>query len=193
MPPHRTSLDGVFRIALLPRAWYHKRMKPPETSAYDALQALLLPNVRVLPEGFALDLTTDPAAWSALLKTLGGRRACRAMAETLCHAYASAFGAAFLFSEGCVAYELRYHLNAYLWTQGLRHLRPLSTLPFSRARLVRSCGSVEIDTNDVYRWSQRLIFRYFFGIRRAYRRTERDPYAVSLGARRIRMPLYRKP
>lgn len=163
--------------------------KEPTT---EAIEALLAPCTRVLPEGFAVDLFLGLAAWDELVRAHGGQRLCRACAVWLCDAYQKAFGEPFLFSERCVAYELWWHLSAYRYAKGLSRVRPFAALPFSRARLDRSCHSVEIDTNDVYRWTQRLIFRYFFGVRAVYRGTDRDPYALPLGKGLCRVPLYRR-
>ncbi len=169
---------------------YDNPMKKKPTT--EATAALLAPCTRVLPEGFAIDLSLDLAAWDGLVRSHGARPLCRACAEWLCDAYRKAFDEPFLFSERCVAYELRWHLSAYRYAKGLSRGRPLASLPFSRARLDRSCHSVEIDANDVYRWTQRLIFFYFFGVRAAYRRTDRDPYALRLWGRLRRVPLCRK-
>ncbi len=156
------------------------------------LIALLSSCVTFLPEGFAVDLSLNPSLWSWFVKSAGGRSFCDAVAEWLCAEFRKQYGSSFLFSESCVSHELRYHLYAYLWTQGLKRLRPLSTMLFSRDRLVRSCHSVEIDVNDAYAWKQRIIFRYFFGIRKEYRRTPYDPYAAFVFGKTRRIPFLHK-
>lgn len=182
----------VFSIASPPHLWYDINMKPSPAPQAKALAALLDPCVKVLPEGFRIDLSQNPGAWNDALRTYGGRMLCSAVAARLCADYRQAFQKPFLFSEHCISHELRYHLLAYLWTQKLCVYRPLSTLLLPRARLERACRSVEIDIGDVYRWSQRVIFRYFFGIRKELRRTDRDPYAVRFGKRLVRIPLVKK-
>ncbi len=178
-------------LALSGRIHYDGSMKNEPTT--QTVTALLTPCTKVLPEGFAIDLSCDLAAWDELVRSLGGRRLCRAAAAWLTEAYQKTFGEPFLFTERCIAYELWWHLSAYRWTQGLSRVRPLAALPFPKKRLERACRSVEIDTNDIYRWSQRLIFRYFWGVRPVYRRTARDPYALPLGGRLRRVPLSRRP
>ncbi len=151
----------------------------------------LLRCTEVLPEGFRIDLTAKPAQWNALSRALGSRRLSCVCAETLARAYERTYREPFLFSARCMAYEFRYHLNAYLWVRGFRKLRPVSTLLLRPAEIERTCHSIEIDRNDVYRLSQRLLFRYFFGIRKGYRRTDRDPYAVERRGTYRRVPFYR--
>lgn len=151
----------------------------------------LLGCTEVLPEGFRIDLSQAPARWNALSRALGSRRLSRVCAETLERAYEQTYREPFLFSARCMAFEFRYHLNAYLWVKGFRRLRHVSTLLLKPQKIERTCRSIEIDRNDVYRTSQRLLFRYFFGIRKGYRRTDRDPYAVETHGRYRRVPFYR--
>ena len=166
--------------------------KSPDPAALETVKARVLADTTIVPEGFSVDLTKAPNAWSDLSRSLGGRALCRAAADVLCAAYRDTYGREFLFSEACVAFELKYHLDAYLYTQGLRRLRHVTTLLFSKARLARSCRTVEIDVRDAYLWKQRLMFRYFFGVRKALRRTPRDPYALRFGDRLMRVPFGKK-
>ena len=163
-----------------------------ERPTKEALDALLLPCTKVLPEGFRIDLSKDPAAWNDAVHRYGGQALCRGCARWFVAAYRETFGEEFLFSVPCMTFELKYHLDAYLWTQGLRTLRHVTTLAIPKRRLERACRSVEIDTGDVYRWGQRLMFRYFFGVLPRYRCTDRDPYAVSIKGRYVRIPFSRK-
>lgn len=155
------------------------------------VKALLLRSTEVLPEGFRIDLKSEVNEWSALSRALGSARLCALCAEALEQAYEQTFSEPFLFSAPCMAYELRYHLNAYLWTQKLRRTRPVSTLILKRNKIAQKCYSVEIDRTDVYRWSQRLLFRYFFGIRKGWLRSPRDPYAVERHGHWLRVPFGR--
>ena len=166
-------------------------MKPLPEPELHTLHALLARCTSVLPEGFRIDLSKEPDAWAALSRAIGSKRLCAAAAAWLSAAYRERFSEPFLFSGRCMTFELRYHLNAYLCVLGLRRTRHVSTLLFSKAALEQKCRSVEIDTNDVYRKSQRLAFRYFFGIAGAYRRTARDPYAKPFRGRYVRIPFYR--
>ena len=166
-------------------------MKPLSEQEATTLSALLARCTAVLKEGFRIDLSKEPDAWAALSRAIGSKRLCRAAAEWLSDAYQRQFSEPFLFSVRCMTFELKYHLNAYLCVKGYRRVRHVTTLLFSKSTLERKCRSVEIDTNDVYRKSQRLAFRYFFGIQRAYRRTVRDPYAKELRGRYVRVPFYR--
>ena len=152
------------------------------------LDALLFSCVTLLPEGFAVDLSLNPGLWSYYVSSFGGKALCDTVAAWLCSAFFEQFGESFLFSTPCVSHEFRYHLYAYLWTQGLKRLRPLSTALFSRKRLIRSCQSVEIDVNDAYRWTQRIVFRYFFSVRKEYQRTDRDPYSIRIFGKYLRVP-----
>ena len=152
---------------------------------------LLLRCTEVLPEGFRVDLSADPDRWAAFVRAFGSKRLCAFVAETLKSMYKKQFSEAFLFSVRCMTFELRYHLNAYLCVKGYRRMRHVTTLLFDRNLIERKCRSIEIDANDVYRLSQRIAFRYFFGIDRIFRRTARDPYAKKLGGVYLRIPFYR--
>ena len=161
------------------------------TEQENPLFALLDRCAEVKAEGFRVDLSQEPDAWARLCRTLGAGRLCKATAQWLSDAYAARFSEAFLFSVRCMTFELRYHLDAYLCVLGYRHVRHVSTLLFRKETLEKKCRSIEIDTGDVYRRGQRLAFRYFFGIDRAYKRTARDPYAANVRGRYVRIPFYR--
>lgn len=152
---------------------------------------LLLRSTEVLPEGFRIDLSERADEWAALSRELGSRRLCAFVAATLKSAYRKRFSETFLFSERCMTFELLYHLDAYLCVKGYRKTRHATTLLLKPDLIERKCASIEIDTNDVYRLTQRLMFRYYFGIDRVFRRTARDPYAKKLGGIYVRVPFYR--
>ncbi|MBQ2201217.1 MAG: hypothetical protein II412_01470 [Clostridia bacterium] len=166
-------------------------MKPLDVNETESAKKLLLPCTEVLREGFRVDLSADPNGWVALSRKLGTRRLCAFVAETLRRMYRERFSEPFLFSARCMTFELLYHLNAYLCVKGYRKTRHITTLLFKKDLIERKCRSIEIDTNDVYRLTQRMAFRYFFGIDGPYRRTDRDPYAKKLGRRYLRIPFYR--
>ena len=148
----------------------------------------LLRCTEILPEGFRIDLSAETEQWNALSRAMGSKALSLACAKTLERAYEKTYREPYLFSARCMAFEFRYHLNAYLAVKGFRKLRHVTTLLLKSARIERTCHSIEIDSGDVGRWSQRLLFRYFFGIREGYRRTARDPYARKCGGRYLRIP-----
>ena len=166
-------------------------MKSLSKTERDEASELLFSCTEVLPEGFRIELSETAERWAALSRAIGARRLCAFLAEALFEAYRKTFGKPFLFSARCMAFEIRYHLNAYLWARGLGRRRHVSTLLIGRARIERACHSIEIDRTDVYRWSQRIAFRYFFGICAEYRKGPDDPYAKQIGGRWVRIPFYR--
>ena len=166
-------------------------MKPLTNRERKQAKKLLRDCTEILPEGFRIDLSEDPARWDAVSRAIGTKRLCAWVSSALSDAYEARYGTPFLFSERCMTFELKYHLNAYLCVKGLRRVRHVSTLPIPKRLLERGCRSVELDATDAYRLSQRLAFRYFFGIRRTLRRTDRDPYAKQIGKTYFRIPLYR--
>lgn len=163
-------------------------MSEPRKTERRRVEALLFSCTDILREGFRIDLSASPEQWNALSRALGSRRLSVLCAEALEEAYEKRYCEPYLFTARCMAFEIRYHLNAYLWAKGARNLRHVSTLLLRRAHIERSCRSIEIDRTDAYRWSQRLLFRYFFGIRKGYRRTARDPYAKRFQNRYVRVP-----
>ena len=166
-------------------------MKRLNESEEKNVKKLLFRCTEVLPEGFSVDLSVDPDGWAALVRDLGSKRLCAFVAQTLKRAYRKRFSETFLFSVPCMTFELMYHLNAYLFVKGLRRRRHISTLLLKKDLIERKCRSIEIDTGDVYRLTQRVAFRYFFGIDRVFRRTARDPYAKKLFGTYFRIPFYR--
>ena len=146
-------------------------------TAEKELTALLRRYGEILPEGFSIDLASAPGRWDRCLKRMGTDKACERMARELCRRYEESFGEPFLFTEACVAREIRYHADAYLAVQSYpRYRRPVTTLLFSREAIRRHCGEVNISLADLRDWKQRLVFRYRSGIRECYRKTERDPF-----------------
>ena len=166
-------------------------MKPLTEKEAKTAEELLLRCTEVLKEGFRVDLSERTEEWAKLSRALGSKRLCAFAAATLSDCYRKQFGEPFLFSAPCMTFELLYHLNAYLCVKGFRRVRHVTTLLFRPTLIERKCRSIEIDTGDVYRLTQRIAFRYFFGIRREYRRTDRDPYAKPRGKRFVRIPFYR--
>lgn len=141
------------------------------------LTRLLDRYTEIRPDGFRIDLAAAHARWDRCLKKLGLSRAYRQMAEHLCRAYEERFGEPFLFTEDCVAREIRYHADAFMATQGYRHYsRHATTLLFSKAALSRHCREIDISTEDTADRKQRLMFRYRSGVRDCYKKTERDPF-----------------
>ncbi|MBR0507915.1 MAG: hypothetical protein IJJ86_04830 [Clostridia bacterium] len=166
-------------------------MKPLTNKERKTAKNLLRDCTEILPEGFRIDLSKDPGRWDAVSRAIGTKRLCAWVSSALSDAYEARYHKPFLFSERCMTFELKYHLNAYLCVKGLRRVRHVSTLLIPKRLLDRGCRSVELDVTDVYRLSQRFAFRYFFGVRRALKRTDRDPYAKKIGKTYFRIPFYR--
>ena len=145
--------------------------------ARQELRALTERSARLMTEGFSLDVATEREAWDRCLKALERGAAYAAVAETLCGLYEQRYGEPFLFSDACVAYEVRYHVEAYLDAVGFPGYRPhLSTRLFDRESLIRHTKEVDISTRDVGDAKQRLMFGYRTGIRDCWRGTEKDPF-----------------
>ena len=127
--------------------------------------------------GFSIDLTVLTERWDQYIKAVGVKRAYALMAAHLCEKYKAMYGREFLFSERCVAYEIEYHVDAYMWSQRFRgYYRNITTWLFKRKDLVLHCKEVDISTEDVDNLKQRLMFRYKKGIRDCYKNTPDDPF-----------------
>lgn len=136
-------------------------------AASELLQTLASQNLTVKPDEISLDLRKEPAQWDAAIRTLGRKKSYTMLADLVCQAYQKQTGQEFLFTESCVAYELGYHINAYLRTQGFRgYPRHITTLFFSRKSLARHCQTVEIEKKSLQDIRQRLVFHYRKGLRR---------------------------
>lgn len=143
---------------------------PEPMNKAEALRRLdsLLETYTTYKEGeIALLLAEAPEEWDRVIKALGRKEAYRRMADLICAGYKERFGRDFLFTEDCVAFELGYHINAYLWCLGYKgYPRHVTHLLFSRAALDRHCRSVEIAEADIHNFRQRTMFRYKKGMRR---------------------------
>lgn len=140
-----------------------------EAEARERLARMTDDSLTVKPGGISLDLRKDPAGWDAVLRALGRKEACRLLAERVRGNYLAQTGKEFPFTEPCVAYELGYHISAYLWSIGYRgHRRHITTRLFTRKALERHCSTVEIDEESVRDFRQRVVFHY----RKGYHRTE---------------------
>ena len=138
-----------------------------EASRLNPLQTLVLQSCEIRADGVSLDLSRDPAAWDREIRAVGRGAAYAHMAEWLCREFRRRNGRELIFTEKCVAYELGWHINAYLWTQGFKgYHRHILTYLFSRDVLDRHCRSVEIDEKDLHNPRQRLVFHYKRGLRR---------------------------
>ena len=140
-----------------------------EAEARERLVDMTDASLTVKPGGISLDLRNDPAGWDAVMRALGRKEACRLLAERVRANYLAQTGKSFPFTEPCVAYEIGYHINAYLWSIGYRgHPRHITTRFFTRKALQRHCSTVEIDEESVRDFRQRVVFHY----RKGYYRTE---------------------
>lgn len=137
-----------------------------EQTAVEALKDLVHRNLTVEREAVSLDLREDPARWDAAIRVLGRARSYALLADWICSAYLQKIGTEFFFTESCVAYELGYHINAYLWTQGFRgYPRHITTWFFSRKSLASHCQTVEIEKKSLRDIRQRVVFHYRKGLR----------------------------
>ena len=148
------------------------------TTALDALHRLMDAHTRYVPAGFSIDLGHDTEEWDGTIRTVGVREACRHMAEHACAGYEQRSGKPFLFSEDCVAYEIKYHLDAFMVTQGFKgYHRNMAAMVLPRALIHSRCKEIDISANDARDLKQRFIFHYKKGIRASYQNTPADPYA----------------
>lgn len=130
------------------------------------LEELAKKNASIGSDSLALDLSKAPERWDQAIRALGRKPAYEALARYLCREFRLKNGREFLFTEECVAYELGYHINAYLNVLGYRgYPRHVTTYAFSKAALDRHCRSVEIDEKDLNNFKQRVVFRYKRGLR----------------------------
>ena len=140
------------------------------------LEELLLRDSRIVPDGFAVDIR-DHERWDEVLKQTGLHEAYNYMAEWLCRAYFEKYGEEFLFHEKCVAYEIEYHIDAYMTLKGYKGYVPhVSVYLMPKDYLEKNCEEINISVNDVHNAKQASMFHYRKGIREIYRNTEKDPY-----------------
>jgi len=127
--------------------------------------------------GFSIDIQSSTKTWDCFFKEIGIHKAYNLISKHLCNRYLSNYGEEFLFSDSCVAYEIEYHADAYMWTQNYSgYSRNITTYLFSRETLIEHCKTIEIFTSDVYNFKQSLCFDYYNGIRDCYKGTDREPY-----------------
>ena len=142
------------------------------------LYSLLESYTKITPDGFSVDIATEHETWDDCIKALGVRNAYRLMADRLCELYNERYGEEFLFSNECVAYEIEYHVDAFMTMQGYSgYIRNVTTMLFSRESLIEHCKEVDISVKDVDNFRQRTMFGYRRGIRACYKGTERDPFS----------------
>ena len=91
-----------------------------KTEALARLDGLIAANASYKEGEIALLLAEAPAEWDRAIRALGRKEAYGHIADVLCAEYKSRIGREFLFTEACVAYELGYHINAYLWCKGFQ-------------------------------------------------------------------------
>ena len=139
----------------------------PDREALSALEALALAGLKTEADGFSLDLSAAPERWDALIRRLGRAEAYARLAGLVCAEFRRRNGRDLLFSDECVANELGYHIDAFLWARGFPgYPRHATTLVFTRAALDRHCRSVEISEKDLRDLKQRVVFGYRKGLRR---------------------------
>ena len=140
---------------------------------YDLLDAY----ATISENGFTIDLETVSDEWNECFIAIGIDEAYSLMADYLCAKYEEVYDKEFLFTNECVANEIKYHADAYMWALGSSgYKRPFSTRIFSKKYISKHCNIINISTQDVNVVKQRVIFKYKSGIRDIYMYTEEDPY-----------------
>ena len=99
------------------------------------------------------------------------------MSDYLCQAYYDSYNKEYLFSNECVEFEIQYHVDAYMWTQGYSgYSRNITTYAFSKKELIEHCKTIDISTKDIDTPKQKIMFNYRNGIRDCYKWTDADPF-----------------
>ncbi len=125
-------------------------------------------------KGFSVDIETAADEWDACIKGLGAKNAYAAMANYLCGKYREKYGKAFLFSDACVANEIAYHVNAFMCMKHFPgYSRHISTYLLARDYLIEHCRTIEISTDDISSWRQKVMFKYRKGTRDCYKKAGR--------------------
>ncbi|MBQ6117572.1 MAG: hypothetical protein IJL08_09685 [Oscillospiraceae bacterium] len=151
------------------------------------MHELLEKYASISENGFAIDLASAAAEWNAWMTSVGVRKACAIMSDQLCERYRQLYGREFLFSNNCVAYEIEYHVDGFMYAQGFKgYRRNVTTLLFSRKKLIAHCRVIDISTDDVNSWKQKTMFSYRPGVRQIYRNTDKDPFDRRSAAERFR-------
>ena len=141
------------------------------------LYALIDKYTEIRKDGFAIHIEDEPVEWDHTIKVIGIREAYRKMAKYICDAYEKKFGEPYLLNEKCIAYEIEFHVDAFMTMQKLRgYSRHVGTLLYTKSQLLKHCGVIDISTKDLSVLKQRVMFRYRKGIRDIYKGTERDPF-----------------
>ena len=140
------------------------------------LEELCRAYTKIPEDGFCIDLVPAAEDWAKAILAVGRKKAYREMADCLCRMYREKYGREFLFTEACMAFEIQYHADAYFAMERGGFPRHISTLAFSRSRLVEHCREINISELDMESLRQRVVFRYRSGIRDCYRGTEKDPF-----------------
>ena len=146
--------------------------------AVKQLYGLLEKYTKITEDGFAIDIETDFRQWDRCAKTIGIHPCYKRMSRWLAEKYAQIYSKPYLFTEECMAYEIEYHFDAFMWSMGLKgYTRNVTTLIFSKAQLISHCRIINISTTDAHDIRQKTMFAYRKGVRQCYRGTSEDPYA----------------
>jgi len=128
-------------------------------------------------DGIIIDIKTEVDEWDKAIKRMGVKKAYMFMAEYVCGKYKDLYGKDFLFTESCVAYEIEYHVDAYMRIKGKSgYSSHFTTWFMPKDDIDVSCSSVDIFTTDVNSFAQSMMFGYRNGVRKQYRNTEEDPF-----------------
>ena len=143
----------------------------------DELLALADKYTEFTDEGFSINIKDETEKWNFFLKKGGIKAGYKALAKHICERYKEKYGKEFLFSDKCVAYEIEYHVDAYMCAMGYSgYIRNITSFLFTKDQLKSHCEVVDIYTYDWNNFRQKTMFRYRAGIRKCYRGTDADPY-----------------
>ena len=143
----------------------------------DELLELLEKYTSIEEDGIIIDIKIEGDEWDKAIKRMGVKKAYMFMAEYVCGKYKDLYGKDFLFTESCVAYEIEYHVDAYMRIKGKSgYSSHFTTWFMPKDDIDVSCSSVDIFATDVNSFAQSIMFGYRNGVRKQYRNTEEDPF-----------------
>ena len=124
-----------------------KRMK-----AAKAIQEETINNLKVEDNYIGIDLVPWIDELYNAINVLGMKEASTMMARIACKQYQLETGQLFPLVEGTVAYEIEYHIDGYLYSQGKTEYfwkRNITTWVFSLSALETHCKTIDIYYDDI--------------------------------------------
>ena len=151
---------------------------PAKIQAELQLKAQTRRNTRTNRNGFQVNIAAFEDTMEAAIKLLGLAKVSEIIGLTALEQYKRQQGREFLFSDGCVIYEVDWHIRGYRAAQGTGDPGEKRLLQnfYSNANLIDRCGRIDIFSTDADRASQEFVFNYINGIRDCYYNTASDPY-----------------